>query len=72
MSAHAGAGRQYVAPRDVWLHAFINLSGFAVLIGTAYAVGWFKEPWRERPSVREHRGKAGFWRRAPHGGRMSG
>jgi hypothetical protein len=58
----ADAGWRYVVPRDVWLHAIINLSGFAVLIGVAYTVGWFKaQPWRERPPARraadEQRGK---------------
>ena len=57
MSAYvADAGWRYIAPHDAWLHALINLTGFAVLIGVAYAVGWFKtQPWRERSPVREHR-----------------
>ena len=44
-----------VIGRDVWTRALVNLTGFAVLIATAYAVGWFKsQPWRreaahERP-----------------------
>lgn len=47
----------YFAPRDVWLHALINLSGFAVLIGVAYTVAWFKkQPWRERPPARDKSG----------------
>jgi hypothetical protein len=59
MSAYvAQADWRYIAPRDAWLHALVNLTGFAVLIGVAYSVGWFKrQPWRERPPVREHRGK---------------
>lgn len=33
--------------RDVWTRALVNLGGFAVLIATAYLVGWFKsQPWR--------------------------
>jgi hypothetical protein len=61
MSAHlAEANWAYIAPRDVWLHASINLTGFAVLIAVAYTVDWFKkQPWRERPPVRERRGKTG-------------
>ncbi|MBK0399717.1 OpgC domain-containing protein [Limibaculum sp. M0105] len=32
---------------DVWTRAAINLSGFAILIATAYMVSWFKsQPWR--------------------------
>ena len=39
----------YTTERDVWVRAMVNLTGFAVLIGTAYAVSWFKrQPWRER------------------------
>lgn len=54
----AQAGGNYIAPRDVWLHALMNLSGFAVLIGVAYTVAWFKkQPWRDRPPMREQRGK---------------
>ncbi len=53
----AGNEWNYIAPRDVWLHAMMNLSGFAVLIGVAYTVAWFKkQPWRDRPPVREQRG----------------
>jgi hypothetical protein len=56
----ADAGWRYIAPRDAWLHAPMNLVGFTVLIGVAYSVAWFKkQPWRQRPSVREHRGKTG-------------
>lgn len=51
----ADAGWRYIAPRDAWLHALVKLTGFAVLIGVAYMVAWFKrEPWLERPSVRGH------------------
>ncbi len=54
----AGTGWNYIAPRDVWLHALMNLSGFAVLIGVAYTVAWFKkQPWRDRPPARVPRGK---------------
>lgn len=36
--------------RDVWTRALVNLTGFAVLIATAYLVGWFKaQPWRRAP-----------------------
>ncbi|MFV0473783.1 MAG: OpgC family protein [Pikeienuella sp.] len=35
--------------RNSFTVALVNLSGFAVLIGTAYLVGWFKsQPWRRR------------------------
>ena len=43
-----------VVGRDVWLRAMVNLTGFGVLIATAYFVGWFKgEPWRRevKPEV---------------------
>ncbi|MEL6791974.1 MAG: OpgC domain-containing protein, partial [Pseudomonadota bacterium] len=43
-----------VVGRDVWLRAMVNLTGFGVLIATAYLVGWFKgEPWRRevKPEV---------------------
>jgi hypothetical protein len=37
-----------VIGRDVWTKAAVNLSGFAVLIGVAYLVGWIKrQPWRQ-------------------------
>ncbi len=33
--------------RDIWTRAAVNVFGFAVLIATAYVVGWFKgHPWR--------------------------
>ena len=39
----------YMTERDVWVRALVNLTGFGVLIATAYLVGWFKgQPWRER------------------------
>ena len=39
----------YTTERDVWVRAMVNLTGFAVLIATAYLVSWFKrQPWRER------------------------
>ncbi|MEM7178780.1 MAG: OpgC domain-containing protein [Pseudomonadota bacterium] len=37
-----------VIGRDVWTRALVNLTGFAVLIATAYLVSWFKrQPWRD-------------------------
>ncbi|MEM9043324.1 MAG: OpgC domain-containing protein [Pseudomonadota bacterium] len=37
-----------VLDRDVWSRFLVNGTGFAVLIATAYLVGWFKrQPWRE-------------------------
>ncbi len=45
-----------VIGRDVWDKALVNLTGFGVLIATAYFVGWFKsEPWRKelKPQVIE-------------------
>jgi len=37
-----------VIGRDVWTVAAVNLSGFGVLIGVAYLVGWLRrQPWRE-------------------------
>ncbi|MEO0362187.1 MAG: OpgC domain-containing protein, partial [Pseudomonadota bacterium] len=47
-----------VIGRDVWTRGLVNLTGFAVLIGTAYLVGWFKtEPWRKeaKPEVKADR-----------------
>jgi len=42
-------GFDYLAPRDVWMVGFVNLTGFGVLIATAYTVGWFRDqPWRRR------------------------
>lgn len=44
--------------RTVWTTAAVNLWGFAVLIATAYAVGWFKaQPWRNarKPQVTDAR-----------------
>ena len=39
-----------VLGRDVWTRGAVNLSGFAILVGVAYVVGWFKrQPWREPP-----------------------
>lgn len=38
----------YITERDVWVRAMVNLTGFAILIATAYLVSWFKrQPWRE-------------------------
>ena len=55
----AEQGWNYIAPRDVWLHALMNLTGFAVIVGVAYTVAWFKhQPWRDRAPVREQSGKA--------------
>jgi hypothetical protein len=54
----AQAQWNYIVPRDVWLHALINWSGFAVLTGVAYTVAWFKkQPWGDRQRVREQRGR---------------
>jgi len=41
------------AERDDWIHTPANLIGYAILIGVAYAVSWFKsEPWRKlRPAA---------------------
>jgi hypothetical protein len=42
-----------VVGSDVWTRAAVNLSGFAVLVGTAYLCGWIKgHPWR-RPAPRK-------------------
>ena len=39
----------YIQQRDVWVRALVNLTGFGILIATAYSVSWFKrQPWRER------------------------
>lgn len=39
----------YMTERDIWVRALVNLTGFGVLIATAYLVGWFKgQPWREQ------------------------
>ena len=39
----------YITERDVWVRAMVNLTGFGVLIATAYLVGWFKrQPWSDR------------------------
>ncbi|MDH3667759.1 MAG: OpgC domain-containing protein [Paracoccaceae bacterium] len=41
-----------VIGRDVWTRAAVNLTGFGVLIATAYIVSWFKShPWRTRPAA---------------------
>ncbi|MEO0990807.1 MAG: OpgC domain-containing protein [Pseudomonadota bacterium] len=35
--------------RTAWTTALVNLTGFAILIGVAYTVAWFKgSPWRKR------------------------
>ena len=44
----------YITERDVWIRALVNLTGFGVLIATAYIVGWFRrQPWRDpvRPAA---------------------
>ena len=39
----------YITQRDVWVRAMVNLTGFAVLIATAYGVSWIKrQPWRDK------------------------
>ena len=41
-------GFTYLEPRDVWTRLLVNVTGFCVLIATAYSVSWFKsQPWRE-------------------------
>lgn len=38
-----------VIGKDVWTRLLVNSTGFAVLIATAYTVGWFKsQPWRQQ------------------------
>lgn len=47
-------GWTYMTGRDVWVRALVNITGFCVLIATAYSVGWFKsQPWRRevKPEV---------------------
>jgi hypothetical protein len=42
---------------DVWTRAAVNLTGFGVLIATAYAAGWFRsQPWRDRGPRRKPEG----------------
>ena len=42
--------------KDWWTVWAVNLTGFAVLIATAYTVAWFKgQPWRKPPAPRAHR-----------------
>ena len=42
------SGWTYITGRDVWVRGLVNVTGFGVLIATAYLVGWFKkQPWRE-------------------------
>lgn len=42
----------YMTQRDVWVRAMVNLTGFGVLIATAYGVSWFKrQPWRDKSST---------------------
>ncbi len=37
-----------VIGRDVWTQLLVNGTGFAAIVATAYAIGWFKrQPWRE-------------------------
>ncbi|MEX2520220.1 MAG: OpgC domain-containing protein [Paracoccaceae bacterium] len=46
-----------VVGRDIWTTAVVNLTGFAILIATAYLVGWFKsQPWRSerKPQITEN------------------
>ena len=43
-------GWVYLNGRDVYVRALVNITGFGVLIATAYLVGWFKsQPWRRDP-----------------------
>ncbi|MEO0911878.1 MAG: OpgC domain-containing protein [Pseudomonadota bacterium] len=40
---------------------FVNLCGFAILIGTAYFVGWIKgNPWKGDPAAKPEKPSAGF------------
>lgn len=40
-------GNRFV--RDPWINTFVNLFGFALLVGCAYVAGWFKSsPWKPR------------------------
>ncbi len=40
--------------REAWKTALVNLTGFGVLIATAYLAGFFKsQPWRKAPAVRK-------------------
>ena len=40
--------------KDWWTVWAVNLSGFAVLVATAYTVAWFKgQPWRKPPAPKE-------------------
>jgi hypothetical protein len=46
--------------RDVWTRLLVNGTGFAVLIATAYVVGWFrKQPWRTPPAQQVARAPSG-------------
>ncbi|MEM9062115.1 MAG: OpgC domain-containing protein [Pseudomonadota bacterium] len=45
----ADYGWDYLTPRDAWMTAMVNLTGVAILIGTAYFCSWIKrQPWRDR------------------------
>lgn len=47
------AGWAYLAPRDVWMFLLVNSTGAAILIATAFSVGWFKsQPWRRKAPVK--------------------
>ncbi|QIE54795.1 OpgC domain-containing protein [Pikeienuella piscinae] len=49
-----------VIGKDVWTRGLVNLTGFAVLIATAYLVGWFKaQPWRQRQIPRAPESSSG-------------
>lgn len=51
----------YITGRDAWMLLLVNGTGAAILIATAYLVGWFKsQPWRgdaPKPSVISHQAK---------------
>ena len=52
-------GWTYLAPRDVWMVGMVNLTGFGVLIATAYGVGWFRrQPWRQPPQAQPQQQQA--------------
>lgn len=48
----------YFEARDAWMLLLVNGTGIAILIATAYLVGWFKsEPWRGQPANRRADGQ---------------
>lgn len=54
---------------DVWTRAVINLTGFAILIATAYMVSWFKsQPWRGTHAAPALAGETDTHKAGAHGG----